>query len=188
MSPVIDADIVVLDAHGVVFNRVFPSFVRRRAIERGDDPVVVWDRWRREHRLDFWEGRTTPTAMWAALFPGDCPARLSADLERRYRPGPLFRFVASGTDRLWLLSNHRSGWLLPRLERFGIADRFERVLVSDQLGVAKPDPAAFEPVAEEMQRARVCLLDDSAGNVAAARRLGIDARLSPIDQRTRRNP
>lgn len=67
------------------------------------------------------------------------------------------------------------------------AARFERVLVSDQLGVATPSPAAFEPVAAAMGDARVCLLDDSAGNVAAARRMGIDARLSPIDQQTRRN-
>lgn len=182
MTATIDADIVVLDAHGVVFNRAFPAFVRRRAIERGDDPAAVWDRWRDELRLDFWEGRTTPAWMWSALFPGDCPARLSADLERLYRPGPLFPFVACGTHRMWLLSNHRSGWLLPRLTRFGLADRFERVLISDQRGVAKPDPAAFEPVAEAMSDARVCLLDDSAGNVDAARRMGIDARIPSIDQ------
>lgn len=175
-------DLVVLDAHGVVFNRAFPVFVRRRAIERGDEPAEVWHRWRDEHRQDFWEGRTTPAEMWAGVFPGDCPARLSAELERMYRPGPLFRSVATGSDRVWLLSNHRSGWLLPRLERFGLADRFERVLISDQIGAAKPHPAAFEQVLDEMNRSRVLLLDDSAVNVAAASRLGIDARIPTIDR------
>jgi HAD superfamily hydrolase (TIGR01509 family) len=178
-----DADIVVLDAHGVVFNRAFPAFVRRRAIERGDDPVTVWKQWRSTLRLDFWEGRTTEAEMWAALFPGDPPAQLSADLELGFEPGPLFDFVANGDRRFWMLSNHRSCWLLPRLERFGIADRFERVLVSDLLGVAKPDPAAFAPLTDAMQHDVVCLIDDSPVNVAAARAAGIDARLLPSDDR-----
>jgi FMN phosphatase YigB (HAD superfamily) len=174
-TPTVAAPLVVLDAHGVVFDRAFPAFVRRRAVERGEDPTAVWGRWRDRHRLDFWEGRTTPTEMWAGLFPGDCPARLTAELERTYRPGPLFRYVATGSQRLWLLSNHRSGWLLPRLERFGIADRFERVLVSDREGVAKPDPAAFEPLRRIADDVAVCVLDDSLTNVQVARSVGLVA-------------
>ena len=183
-----DADIFVLDAHGVVFNRAFPAFVRMRAIERGDDPVTVWKRWRTTLRLDFWEGRSTEAEMWAALFPGDPPAQLSADLELGFEPGPLFDFVTTGDRRLWMLSNHRSCWLLPRLERFGIADRFERVLVSDRLGVAKPDPAAFAPLTDAMQHDQVCFIDDSPVNVAAARAAGMDARLFPSDDRLARPP
>lgn len=175
--PIGSAELIVLDAHGIVFDRAFPAFVCRRALERGDDPDAVGRRWREELRLPFWEGRLTPAEMWGELFPGDAPARLTADLERSYRPGPLFRFAATTTRRLWLLSNHRSGWLLPRLERFGIADRFERVLVSDTVGAAKPRPASFEEVVLESRRARIRLLDDSAANVAAARELGIDAHL-----------
>jgi len=178
MSEILDdTAIVVLDAHGVVFNRVFPTFIHERAVERGDDPADVWQRWRTDQRQDFWEGRTTPADMWEALFPGDCPARLSADLERRCRPGPLFDDVMSCTTRLWMLSNHRSDWLLPRLARFGIADRFERVLVSDQLRAAKPDPGAFAPLVDASRATQVRLLDDSAHNVVAARALGIDAHL-----------
>ncbi len=185
--PTGSAELIVLDAHGVVFDRAFPAFVRRRAVQRGDDPDDVGRRWRDGLRLPFWEGRLTPAEMWGELFPGDEPARLTADLERSYRPGPLFHFAATTTRRLWLLSNHRSGWLLPRLERFGIADRFERVLVSDALGAAKPRPAAFEEVLAAGRRARVRLLDDSAANVAAARRMGIDAHLvvAPGDRRAR---
>ncbi len=168
-------ELIVLDAHGVVFDRAFPQFVRRHAAARGDDPKAVWQLWRRDHRLDFWSGRTEPHDMWNALFPGDDPARLTADLERSYRPGPLFEQVVTSTRQLWLLSNHRSGWLLPRLERFGIADRFERVIVSDRIGAAKPDPAVFEFVRDETARRDVCLLDDSIENVNAARRVGLNA-------------
>lgn len=172
------ADIVVLDAHGVVFNRVLPTFVRCRAAERGEDPDATWQRWRTDLRLDFWEGRIGPPEMWDRLFPGDNPAELSARLERSYRPGPWFDFVATGSQRLWLLSNHRTGWLLPRLSTFGIAERFERVLVSDRLGVAKPDRRAFAAIVEAARTAAVCLVDDSPQNVAVAAELGLDARLA----------
>jgi putative hydrolase of the HAD superfamily len=174
-------DIVVLDAHGVVFNRAFPAFVRGRATERGDDPDAVWGRWRNTLRIDFWEGRIAEPDMWASLFPGDVPEQLSADLERGFEPGPLFEVVATSTQRLWMLSNHRSDWLLPRLDRFGIADRFERVIVSDRLGVAKPDPAVFAPLIEAMRDHALCFIDDSPANVAAARAVGIDAVLPSLD-------
>lgn len=171
------ADLVVLDVHGVVFTRAFPEFVHRRALDRREDPDEVWWRWRHEYRLDLWEGRITPEAMWRGLFPGDDPQRLSADVERGYGPGPLFEQIERSDQTLWLLSNHRSEWLLPRLARFGIADRFERVLVSDRLGAAKPDVRAFAPLLDAGRHRTVCFIDDSPRNVAAARRLGIDARL-----------
>lgn len=174
--------VVVLDAHGVVFNRVFPSFLDETADARGEDRQDVRERWSSQLRLDFWEGRSTPAEMWADLFPGDSPARLTAELERRYEPGPMYRFAATSSCRLWLLSNHRSGWLLPRLTRFGLDGRFERVLVSDQLGVAKPDPRGFAHVVELAEKADVTLFDDSPSNVATAIDLGLDARLVPRDE------
>lgn len=173
-------ELIVLDAHGVVFTREFPDFVRGRAIERGDDPDDVWARWHGDLRIELWEGRITPNRMWPALFPGDSATRLTADLESRYGPGPLFDLVAEGGHRLWLLSNHHSEWLLPRLARFDITDRFERVLVSDRIGAAKPHPRSFEQVAAAARLGPVRLIDDSPGNVAAARRLGIDA-MTPDD-------
>lgn len=170
------AELVVLDAHGVVFNRAFPTFVRRRSLERHDDPDVTWARWRRDYRLDFWEGRSSPNAVWRGLFPGDDPEKLTAGLHDVYDRGPLFDQVVGSDRRAWLLSNHYSGWLLPQLRRFGLDRRFERVLVSDQLGVAKPSPDVFEWVRREADTPDVVLLDDSATNVTAARRVGLCAR------------
>ena len=138
---------------------------------------AIMQRWIDEERLDFWEGRTTPEQLWRSLFPGDSPAMLTAALERSYGPGPLYEYVASTTRRMWLLSNHRSGWLLPRLVRFGLGDRFERVLVSDVLAAAKPGPRAFDPLCRAAKSASVCLVDDSAANVDAARAVGLDAHL-----------
>jgi FMN phosphatase YigB (HAD superfamily) len=102
--------------------------------------------------------------------PRSRPPCLRADLERRYRPGPWFDWVVAHDGPIWLLSNHRSDWLLPRLERFGLADRFERVLVSDELGAAKPSPTAFAALVDQPS---MVFFDDSRRNVEAAAALGI---------------
>lgn len=66
------------------------------------------------------------------------------------------------------------GWrsLLP------VDELFELVVDSCQEGVRKPDPAIFELALERMgltDPARVVFLDDFAGNIEAAKTLGMDA-------------
>lgn len=171
----IAADLVVLDADGVVFSPELDGFLRSRAITFELDPDVVLRRWHDEVSQPFFAGRLTPSEMWAAMFPGENPGLLTAELERRYRPGPLFDLVASGRSRVWLLANDRSGWLLPRLRRFGLDGSIERVLVSDETGLVAPDASAFQPVLDAMRFDRVVLVDDDPAVVQAAGLLGIDA-------------
>jgi putative hydrolase of the HAD superfamily len=84
-----------------------------------------------------------------------------------------------GRVRVLLLSNTNAAHvehvrpLLPMLERF------DALVLSYQLGVAKPDPAIF---AEALRRAgtppeRTAYFDDVEGYVAAARALGIQGHL-----------
>ena len=167
-----DGGLLVLDAHGVVINNPFPGFLRDVGdrVDIGGDELTR--RWRERWRLPFWEGDISEAEMWKAIAPRLDPVELRNDLESRYRPGPWFQFVTRHDGPMWLLSNHRTEWLLPRLERFGVADRFERILVSDALGAAKPSPAAFAAL---QPRNDVVFFDDSACNVGAARELGIEA-------------
>jgi HAD superfamily hydrolase (TIGR01509 family) len=167
-----DGGVVVLDVHGVVINNPLPQFLRDVGDRAGIGGDELLRRWRARWRRPFWEGSITEAEMWEAIAPGLDAAELRADLEARYRRGPWFEFVVDHDGPVWLLSNHRTAWLLPRLERFGVADRFERILVSDALRAAKPSPAAFASVAA---RSDTVYFDDSACNVAAARALGIDA-------------
>jgi HAD superfamily hydrolase (TIGR01509 family) len=165
-------EVVVLDVHGVVFNNPLPAFLAELGA-RSDLGVNRFKRrWRSTWRVPFWEGRLSEEEMWALVAPGLDPEGVRADLERRYRPGPWFEFVRRHEGPIWLLSNHRSDWLVPRLDRFGIADRFDRVLVSDRLGAAKPSPAAFAALVEH---GSVVFFDDSQRNVDAARALGLTA-------------
>lgn len=58
-------------------------------------------------------------------------------------------------------------------------DHFDDAFYSYELGLAKPDPAFYATVLDRLglPAASVLYLDDLPGNVRAARRLGIDARL-----------
>jgi putative hydrolase of the HAD superfamily len=172
-AAVIDShELIVLDVHGVVLNNPLPYFLAELGDRSGVGANRFKRQWRSRWRIPFWEGRITEAEMWAGIAP-DLDARcLKADLEQRYRPGPWFDWVAAHDGPIWLLSNHRSDWLLPRLERFGVADRFERVLVSDALGAAKPSPKAFAALVD---RPSLAYFDDSHRNVQAARALGVTA-------------
>lgn len=169
-----DGGILVLDVHGVVINNPLAGFLRDvgdRVGIGGDELIRLW---RTHLRRPFWEGSITEAKMWDAVAPGLDPDELRTDLEARYRPGPWFDFVRSHDGPMWLLSNHRTAWLLPRLERFEVRDRFERILVSDALGASKPTEQAFAALQGHDD---LVFFDDSTCNVDAARAFGIDARL-----------
>jgi glucose-1-phosphatase len=172
--------LVVLDVHGVVFTNPFPAFIREIGERVGIGGDELFRRWRARWRQPFWEGSITEAEMWEGIAPGLDAAELRSDLEHRYRRGPWFDFVCGHDGPMWLLSNHRTDWLLPRLERFQVADRFERILVSDALGAAKPSPRAFDAL---RTRGDAVFFDDSPCNVSAARALGIDAHVVVLSSR-----
>ena len=181
-ATVADFDVVVLDVHGVLLNRPLHDFLvelGERSCEGGD---ALLARWRRELRRPFWEGSIDEPTMWNALAPESDPTDLRRELESRFAPGPLLPAVLESDARIWLLSNHRADWLLPRLEGFGLGGRFERTLVSDQIGAAKPSAGAFAEILELARTERVCFVDDQEHNVERARSLGIAAMLLVHDR------
>jgi len=167
--------LLVLDVHGVVLNNPLPVFMQDLALRLKTEAVHA--RWR-SMRRDFWEGRLDETAFWSRLAPTADAVALRSDLESRYAPGPYYAQLMKSDHRIWLLSNHRHAWLMPRLQRFGLAERFERVLVSDQLGAAKPSIGAFAPLVDAAATSQVTFVDDNPRNVAAARAEGLNACLA----------
>ncbi|HLM65341.1 MAG TPA: transcription antitermination factor NusB [Acidimicrobiales bacterium] len=77
-----------------------------------------------------------------------------------------------------LLSN-ASTRLVDDLRASGIADRFDVVVGSADIGVCKPDPAAFVEAAERLgvPAGRCLLVDDQPANVEGARAAGMCAEL-----------
>ena len=78
--------------------------------------------------------------------------------------------------RVGLLTNGTTR-LVADLEQLGIADEFDVVFNSCDLGVAKPDLAVYKIVCEQLTVApsAVFFVDDSPGHVDAAREAGLRA-------------
>jgi len=77
--------------------------------------------------------------------------------------------------RVALLSNASDALEDILRERFGIADRFDPLLSSARLGLAKPDRAIYEELLKRLQLEphEVVYIDDAAENIAAAAGLGL---------------
>ena len=77
--------------------------------------------------------------------------------------------------RLGIVSNHRA-WLPEFLEEIGLAPFFETMVVSDIVGVEKPDTQIMEIALEKMNlNASSCLyIGDHPFDVLCAKNAGID--------------
>lgn len=110
-----------------------------------------------------------------------------AALERRVAELPavepemralLERLRREGRVRLGLLSNGPRGWSR-RLGELGVADLFDAVVVSGDVGLAKPDPAAFRLAAERLgvEPAACLMVDDQPGHLPGAEAAGLRTHL-----------
>lgn len=94
---------------------------------------------------------------------------------------PLVGALVSARFRLGLLSNTCDiHWNYYADGRYGILpDRFEQQVLSFRLGTVKPEAAIFEHAIRQAGVApeKIFYVDDIAGHVAAAKKLGIDAML-----------
>ncbi len=172
-------DYLILDAHGVCFNNPFKSFLTTLAEMTHQRPEDVLRRWMQELRTPAWLGEVDDEALWrrltGSLGDTECWQVL---LETHYRPGPVAAHLThwSAQVPLWVMSNHRTTWLHRRIKRYGLAECFRRVFISEQEGLVKPDPRFFERVAGELpDPGRALFIDDQLDNVAGAKRVGMQA-------------
>jgi len=84
-----------------------------------------------------------------------------------------------GRVGLALITNGLKDVQRPRLERSAIGGYFDAVVISEEVGAAKPDPAIFDAALARMghpRREQVLVVGDSlTSDVAGANRSGIDA-------------
>ena len=83
-----------------------------------------------------------------------------------------------GRYHLTLITNGLANVQYPRLHKSGLARYFETIIVSDEIGVAKPDPAIFDATFARLQRpskANVLIIGDSlTSDMAGGHNYGID--------------
>jgi HAD superfamily hydrolase (TIGR01509 family) len=161
-------------AHGLPRSSVFETLYRTEAwhgIERGVGDLTEWvegahrELERRAGRPlprlhDEWRGAQTAIAA-------------NVGLVRRLRP----RY------KLSVLSNADMS-LRARLERDGIHALFDDVVISAEVGMAKPDPAIFRLAIERLglAPAECVFVDDWDANVEAAREVGMRGVIHRVDK------
>ncbi|MBN1145817.1 MAG: HAD family phosphatase [Anaerolineales bacterium] len=102
-------------------------------------------------------------ALWEESIAG--PIQASVDI--------LNEFKQAGYP-LYALSNWSAETFPRARHRFHFLDWFEAIILSGEVGLVKPDPRIFRLLLERLnRRAKQCLIiDDSVGNILAARQLG----------------
>jgi putative hydrolase of the HAD superfamily len=124
---------------------------------------------------DYWQG--IGRACGAAWGTGRLQELWAADLRSWTTAEPdvvaVLAELHEGGTRLAVLSNAGFDYALLRFSP--LAALVERVFLSAELGLLKPDPAIYLRVAEELgiPADRVVFVDDKAGNVAGAESVGM---------------
>jgi putative hydrolase of the HAD superfamily len=178
-------DCVVFDVFGVLMTRGFASGGQRLAAMLGlplDTVRIAYERW--EPMFDL--GLLTSAQFWGHVQQDLGTHHDWHELDQAvldgYAPLPgAFELVArcARACPVYALSNTRREWFERLDERFAISALFERVFVSYELGLLKPDEACYAHLIRSLGRppARIAYLDDDARNVQAAKALGIKAHL-----------
>ena len=187
-----DARTAVVAALGEPFAELAPELVRWGAINGSNTPDVLPD-----HLAEIWERRDLERDAHRAAYSGLSrhaglgPAQAAALYERgtspeAWRPYPdtievLQRLRAGGT-RTALVSN--IGWdPRPVLRTYGAADLLDVLVLSDELGVVKPDPAIFRHACDALgvEPAEAHMIGDNAAADGGAAALGCRFTLVPAD-------
>ena len=169
--------LLVLDGQGVVFKSPIRDFLLTFSREHHLDPSEVEKRWDDRVRDRAWTGAMDDHELWQELAgKGVDGERASATHRASYEAGPAASRLRewSNVIPIWLLSNHRTHWLIPQLDVLGVRDCFQQLLVSDQTLLVKPDPAAFRQLLRgDLAPDEILFVDDQQRNIEAAAALGL---------------
>ena len=191
-----DVDAVVFDLGGVLLDWS-PRYLYGQLFDDPDEMSDFFARictsdWHRAHDLG---ADTTQSCERLAL---QHPRYADLIMAWAYRGEEMIRGQIDGTVEIlaelrsaglpcFALSNMEPDRYVVRRDRFPFMRWFDGAVISGIEGVAKPDPQIFEILLERhgLEPGRTAFIDDSPGNVAAARDLGIAALrfVSPEDLR-----
>jgi len=98
-------------------------------------------------------------------------------IDRLYDGTEILLTELSQVYRLGCFSNNNEIWSHKIREQFGLARLFDDFFLSHELGLRKPDLAAFEYVTQQLnvEPHRIAFFDDLEENVMAAQEVGMNA-------------
>lgn len=160
--------------HGLPRSSVFETLYRTpawRAVERGSGDPIEWTE--SAHReLERRAGRALPR-LHDEWRKAQAAIAANLDIARRLRP----RY------KLSVLSN-ADITLRRRLELEGLHELFDDIVISAEVGMAKPEPGVFQLATDRLgcSAAECVFVDDWDKNVEAATALGLSAVLHHVDR------
>ncbi len=171
--------LLLLDAGGLLVSNQMLVLFHDLARAAGTTVHRVRVHYQRQ-RSALWSGRIDEASFWRELLHGlgleadiaTWQGRMAQLLGPQLAPNTLTRWSAQVP--VWVVSNHRSEWLVPALERHGLAGHLDRLLISDVLGIAKPEAGLYGLVESraELEPRHLLFVDDRPRNLRPARRRG----------------
>lgn len=174
---------LVLDAGGVIFPSAMPQVIADVARRSRRSEEQLWQFFNTNLHQAFWSGELNLEEFWTTIatfaevpgIPPGTPAAVPVPVLTPLPHAAAIRGWASLVP-MAILSNQRAEWLVPALERAGMAKMFDPILISSRTGLVKPDPAALAQLTGlGVPPDTVLYVDDRAPARAAARALGIAA-------------
>ena len=166
--------ILLLDCGGVLIEDPMQRLFSRLALLSRKTKEEIEKFYQTNLRKDLWEGNIPENFFWGALF-GFCNLKEDPSEWRTWFASLQVPLLESSYLRefsshsaVWLLSNHRSEWLLPLLEKYNFSCYFTELLISDREKFAKPDPSWFEAVRKKIGSREVLYVDDQQSNLDVA--------------------
>ncbi|MFB9328502.1 HAD family hydrolase [Paenibacillus aurantiacus] len=176
---------LVLDAGGVLVSNLSPLFWEQLCEHASIDYDVIVPHYKTSMSAALWRGEVSETEFWAWLaggYPG-----VNETAARQLLMSNLVRLDALDCLAVWrtradlhLLSNHRTEWLLPVLEKE--LHLFSSITISSEIGSAKPQPEMFRVASSKLPAgAQVLFVDDQPRNLQVAAELGWTTLLADAD-------
>ena len=176
ISPVRPPTVVIFDLGGVLIDWD-PRYLYRRLFTDADAmesflAEVTTPAWNAEQDADLIEAYHQ---RWSEMLAGAIEGTVAILEQLR------------GSVRLFALSNWSAETFPIALERFPFLTWFDGIVISGEVGAAKPDARIFEHlvITYGIEPADAVFIDDNASNVEAAERLGFVA-LQFVDERSLR--
>lgn len=180
------SSVLVLDAGGVLIAEPIPELLTRLAAAGGSSRSDLEAFYYNDLYEPLWSGALDIPTFWDRLLarsgaPGDrewwntwFASRLVAT------PASAFVTQWARSASVFVLSNHRRAWIEPVLRSTGLDRLIDCLLVSEDLGAAKPDPRVFHRLLAALppEHDRLLFIDDTERNVEAASALGIPSLLA----------
>ena len=193
MSARIDADAVVFDAYGTLFD--VASAAQRHASRVGADWPKLAELWRQKQlqytwlrslmgqHADFWHVTGEALDFTLAALGRDDPALRAALMEQYLALDaypdvkPALQTLRGAGKKVATLSNGSPTMLIAALNSAGIAQLMERPLSVEDVGVYKPAPAVYKLAVDRLgvPAARICFVSANGWDAWAGAAYGFRA-------------